>query len=76
MSGNYRFSQLAREPEVTTGNVRFDEEQGLLPPEPYDNVLRTRPGIDLERLIVAGQRICAVLNKPKGSRVARTRGRH
>jgi len=76
MSGNYRFSQLAREPEVTTRTVRFDEEQGLLPPEFYANGLSPRPGIDLERLIAAGQRICAVLDKPKGSRVARTLGRH
>ncbi|MGB5860432.1 MAG: MerR family DNA-binding transcriptional regulator [Pseudomonas aeruginosa] len=76
MSGNYRFSQLAREQEVTTRTVRFDEEQGLLPTERHANGLSTRSGIDLERLITAGQRICAVLDKPKGSRVARTLGRH
>lgn len=48
-----------------TGNVATEDVLYLL------NGLGIDTGIDLERLIAAGQRICAVLDKPNGSRVAR-----
>ncbi len=48
-----------------TGNVATEDVLYLL------NGLGIDTGIDLERLIAAGQRICTVLDKPNGSRVAR-----
>ncbi|PAU89360.1 hydroxymethylglutaryl-CoA lyase [Pseudomonas sp. WN033] len=48
-----------------TGNVATEDVLYLL------NGLGIDTGIDLERLIAAGQRICAVLDKANGSRVAR-----
>lgn len=48
-----------------TGNVATEDVLYLL------NGLGIDTGIDLDRLIAAGQRICAVLDKPNGSRVAR-----
>ncbi|MCY1540029.1 3-hydroxy-3-isohexenylglutaryl-CoA/hydroxy-methylglutaryl-CoA lyase [compost metagenome] len=48
-----------------TGNVATEDVVYLL------NGLGIETGIDLDKLIAAGQRICAVLDKPNGSRVAR-----
>ncbi|WP_172149433.1 MULTISPECIES: hydroxymethylglutaryl-CoA lyase [Pseudomonas] len=50
-----------------TGNVASEDVLYLL------NGLGIETGIDLDKLITAGQRICAVLDKPNGSRVARAR---
>ncbi len=50
-----------------TGNVATEDVLYLL------NGLGIDTGIDMEALIAAGQRICTVLNKPNGSRVARAR---
>ncbi|MCL6687571.1 hydroxymethylglutaryl-CoA lyase [Pseudomonas sp. R3.Fl] len=50
-----------------TGNVATEDVLYLL------NGLGIHTGIDLEALIAAGQRICAVLGKENGSRVARAR---
>ena len=50
-----------------TGNVASEDVLYLL------NGLGIETGIDLDKLIAAGQRICAVLDKPNGSRVARAR---
>jgi hydroxymethylglutaryl-CoA lyase len=48
-----------------TGNVATEDVLYLL------EGLGIETGIDMGRLIVAGQRICSVLDKPNGSRVAR-----
>jgi hydroxymethylglutaryl-CoA lyase len=48
-----------------TGNVATEDVLYLL------KGLGIETGIDMGRLIVAGQRICTVLDKPNGSRVAR-----
>ena len=50
-----------------TGNVATEDVLYLL------NGLGIATGIDMEKLIAAGQRICEVLGKPNGSRVARAR---
>ena len=50
-----------------TGNVATEDVLYLL------NGLGIHTGIDLDALITAGQRICAVLGKENGSRVARAR---
>lgn len=50
-----------------SGNVSTEDVLYLL------NGLGIESGIDMDRLIEAGQRICAVLEKPNGSRVARAR---
>jgi hydroxymethylglutaryl-CoA lyase len=50
-----------------TGNVATEDVLYLL------QGLGIETGIDLDRLIAAGQRICNVLDKPNGSRVARAR---
>ncbi|MNO90055.1 Hydroxymethylglutaryl-CoA lyase YngG [compost metagenome] len=50
-----------------TGNVATEDVLYLL------NGLGIHTGIDLNAVIAAGQRICAVLDKPNGSRVARAR---
>jgi len=50
-----------------TGNVATEDVLYLL------NGLGIDTGVDLDKLITAGQRICAVLDKPNGSRVARAR---
>jgi hydroxymethylglutaryl-CoA lyase len=50
-----------------TGNVASEDVLYLL------NGLGIETGIDLDRLIEAGQRICGVLGKTNGSRVARAR---
>lgn len=50
-----------------TGNVASEDVLYLL------NGLGISTGIDMDLLIAAGQRICAVLDKPNGSRVARAR---
>ena len=50
-----------------TGNVASEDVLYLL------DGLGIETGIDLDRLTSAGQRICAVLGKPNGSRVARAR---
>ena len=50
-----------------TGNVATEDVLYLL------NGLGIETGVDLDKLITAGQRICAVLDKPNGSRVARAR---
>jgi len=50
-----------------TGNVASEDVLYLL------NGLGIETGIDLDKLIAAGQRICAVLGKENGSRVARAR---
>ncbi|SFC35791.1 hydroxymethylglutaryl-CoA lyase [Pseudomonas citronellolis] len=50
-----------------TGNVATEDVLYLL------NGLGIHTGIDLDALIAAGQRICAVLGKENGSRVARAR---
>lgn len=50
-----------------TGNVASEDVLYLL------NGLGIHTGVDLDKLIVAGQRICQVLAKPNGSRVARAR---
>ena len=51
----------------TTSNVATEDELYLL------NGLGIATGIDMDKLIAAGQRICEVLGKPNGSRVARAR---
>jgi hydroxymethylglutaryl-CoA lyase len=50
-----------------TGNVATEDVLYLF------NGLGIHTGIDMDRLIQAGARICAVLDKPNGSRVARAR---
>lgn len=50
-----------------TGNVATEDVLYLL------NGLGIHTGIDMDRLVQAGARICAVLAKPNGSRVARAR---
>ncbi|MDH0143648.1 hydroxymethylglutaryl-CoA lyase [Aquipseudomonas alcaligenes] len=50
-----------------TGNVATEDVLYLL------NGLGIETGIDMDKLIGAGQRICEVLGKPNGSRVARAR---
>ena len=50
-----------------TGNVATEDVLYLL------NGLGIETGIDMDKLIAAGQRICEVLGKPNGSRVARAR---
>lgn len=50
-----------------TGNVASEDVLYLL------NGLGIHIGVDLDKLIVAGQRICQVLAKPNGSRLARAR---
>ena len=50
-----------------TGNVATEDVLYLL------NGLGIHTGIDMAQLIAAGQRICDVLGKPNGSRVARAR---
>ena len=50
-----------------SGNVSTEDVLYLL------NGLGIESGIDMDRLIEAGKRICAVLDKPNGSRVARAR---
>ncbi len=50
-----------------TGNVATEDVLYLL------EGLGIETGIDMDRLIAAGQRICSVLDKPNGSRVARAR---
>lgn len=50
-----------------TGNVASEDVLYLL------NGMGIETGIDMDRLIAAGQRICAVLDKPNGSRVARAK---
>lgn len=50
-----------------TGNVATEDVLYLL------NGLGIDTGIDMDALIAAGQRICTVLDKPNGSRVARAR---
>jgi hydroxymethylglutaryl-CoA lyase len=50
-----------------TGNVATEDVLYLL------NGLGITTGIDLNKLIAAGQRICTVLDKPNGSRVARAK---
>ncbi|WP_263140072.1 hydroxymethylglutaryl-CoA lyase [Pseudomonas sp. RIT-PI-AD] len=50
-----------------TGNVATEDVLYLL------NGLGIETGVDLDRLIAAGQRICQVLGKENGSRVARAR---
>ncbi|MNZ33108.1 Hydroxymethylglutaryl-CoA lyase YngG [compost metagenome] len=48
-----------------TGNVATEDVLYLL------NGMGIETGIDMEKLVDAGQRICAVLGKENGSRVAR-----
>ncbi|SIR87063.1 hydroxymethylglutaryl-CoA lyase [Aquipseudomonas alcaligenes] len=50
-----------------TGNVATEDVLYLL------NGLGIATGIDMDKLIAAGQRICEVLGKPNGSQVARAR---
>ena len=50
-----------------SGNVASEDVLYLL------NGLGIESGIDMDKLIAAGQRICAVLDKPNGSRVARAK---
>jgi hydroxymethylglutaryl-CoA lyase len=50
-----------------TGNVATEDVLYLL------EGLGIATGIDMDKLIAAGQRICSVLDKPNGSRVARAR---
>ncbi|MFZ3154192.1 hydroxymethylglutaryl-CoA lyase [Pseudomonas sp.] len=50
-----------------TGNVATEDVLYLLAG------LGIETGIDMDKLIAAGQRICTVLDKPNGSRVARAR---
>ena len=50
-----------------TGNVATEDVLYLL------EGLGIETGIDMDKLIAAGQRICSVLDKPNGSRVARAR---
>lgn len=50
-----------------TGNVATEDVLYLL------EGLGIETGIDMNKLIAAGQRICSVLDKPNGSRVARAR---
>ena len=50
-----------------SGNVASEDVLYLL------NGLGIETGVDLDQLIAAGQRICTVLDKPNGSRVARAR---
>jgi len=53
-----------------TGNVATEDVLYLL------DGLGIHTGIDMDLLVAAGARICAVLDKPNGSRVARALGRH
>ncbi|MBT9531340.1 MAG: hydroxymethylglutaryl-CoA lyase, partial [Pseudomonas sp.] len=50
-----------------SGNVASEDVLYLL------NGLGIHTGIDLEQLIAAGQRICTVLGRDNGSRVARAK---
>jgi len=50
-----------------SGNVASEDVLYLL------NGLGIKTGIDMERLILAGQQICSVLGRPTGSRVAKAR---
>ncbi|QJI29704.1 hydroxymethylglutaryl-CoA lyase [Pseudomonas sp. ADAK18] len=50
-----------------SGNVATEDVLYLL------NGLGIETGIDMERLILAGQQICSVLGRPTGSRVAKAR---
>ena len=50
-----------------TGNVATEDVLYLL------QGLGIETGVDMDKLIAAGQRICAVLGKANGSRVARAR---
>ena len=50
-----------------TGNVATEDVLYLL------NGLGIATGIEMDKLIDAGQRICTVLGKPNGSRVARAK---
>ncbi len=50
-----------------SGNVATEDVLYLL------NGLGIETGVDLERLLVAGQQICTVLRRPTGSRVAKAR---
>ena len=50
-----------------SGNVATEDVLYLL------NGLGIETGVDLERLLVAGQQICTVLGRPTGSRVAKAR---
>jgi hydroxymethylglutaryl-CoA lyase len=50
-----------------SGNVASEDVLYLL------NGLGIESGIDMDKLIAAGQRICAVLDKPNGSRVTRAK---
>lgn len=50
-----------------SGNVASEDVLYLL------NGLGIETGIDMERLILAGQQICSVLGRPTGSRVAKAR---
>ncbi|MCY1539358.1 3-hydroxy-3-isohexenylglutaryl-CoA/hydroxy-methylglutaryl-CoA lyase [compost metagenome] len=50
-----------------TGNVATEDVLYLL------NGLGIETGIDMDKLVSAGQRICTVLGKPNGSRVARAK---
>lgn len=50
-----------------TGNIATEDVLYLL------EGLGIETGIDMDKLIAAGQRICSVLDKPNGSRVARAR---
>lgn len=50
-----------------TGNVATEDVLYLL------NGLGIETGIDMDKLIAAGARICSVLDKPNGSRVARAK---
>jgi len=50
-----------------SGNVATEDVLYLL------NGLGIETGIDLDRLMLAGQQICAVLGRPSGSRVAKAR---
>jgi hydroxymethylglutaryl-CoA lyase len=53
-----------------SGNVATEDVVYLL------NGLGIESGIDLDALILAGQQICAVLDRPTGSRVAKARSAH
>jgi hydroxymethylglutaryl-CoA lyase len=50
-----------------TGNVASEDVLYLL------NGLSIETGINMQKLMLAGQRICSLLDKPNGSRVARAR---
>jgi hydroxymethylglutaryl-CoA lyase len=53
-----------------SGNVASEDVLYLL------NGLGIHTGIDLEQLVLAGQRICSVLGRENGSRVARAKLSH